>query len=50
VENVTVISGNPEQAGDLLKDYALVASTLPKRKSMRMYALANSLASILLVH
>lgn len=50
VENVAVLSGTPEQVGDYLKNYALVSSTLPGRKSMRMMALANSLASILLVH
>ena len=50
VENISVVSGTPEQVGDYLKSYALVASTLPKRKSMRMYVLANSLASVLLVH
>ena len=49
-ENVIVLSGTPEQVGDYLKDYALVVSTLPSRKSMRMYVLANSLASVLLVH
>ena len=49
-ENITVLSGTPEQAGDYLKDYAMVISTLPTRKSMRMYVLANSLASVLLVH
>jgi hypothetical protein len=48
-DNVTVVSGTPEQVGDYLKDYALVASTLPGRKSMRMFTLANSLASVLLV-
>ncbi len=50
VNNITVLSGTPEQVGDYLKDYALVVSTLPTRKSMRMYVLANSLASVLLVH
>ncbi len=50
VDKVVVLSGTPEQIGDYLKDYALVTSTLPKRKSMRMYVLANSLASVLLVH
>ncbi len=50
VENTIVLSGTPEQVGDYLKDYALVVSTLPSRKSMRMYVLANSLASVLLVH
>ncbi|MCF6185911.1 MAG: hypothetical protein L3J49_00320 [Desulfobulbaceae bacterium] len=49
VEDVIVLSGTPEQVGDHLRDYALVASTLPSRKSMRMYVLANSLASVLLV-
>ena len=50
VKGVTVLSGTPEQAGDYLKEYALIASTMPSRKSMRMYALAHSLASVLLVH
>ena len=49
VGNVTVISGTPEQVGDYLKEYAVVASTLPGRRSMRMHVLANSLASVLLV-
>lgn len=50
VDHVIVLSGSPEQVGNYLKDYALVASTLPGRKSMRMYVLANSLASVLVVH
>ena len=50
VGDVIVLSGTPEQVGDYLKDYALVASTLPTRKSMLMYVLAQSLASILLIH
>ena len=50
VENVSVVSGTPEQVGEYLKEYALVASTLSSRKSMRMYTLAHSLASVLLVH
>lgn len=45
----TVLSGTPEQVGDYLKEYALVASPLPTRKTMRMQVLANSLASVLLV-
>ncbi len=49
-EKVTVLSGTPEQVGDFLKDYALVASTMPLRKSMRMYTLAHSLASVLIVN
>ncbi|HHB75180.1 MAG TPA: hypothetical protein ENK84_01355 [Desulfobulbus sp.] len=49
VDGVTVITGTPEQTGDFLKEYALVASTFPGRKSMRMQTLANSLASVLLV-
>jgi hypothetical protein len=49
VENITVLSGTPEQVGDYLKEYALVVSTLPTRKSMRMHVLANSLASVMLV-
>jgi len=49
IENIHVVSGTPEQVGDFLKEYALVASTLPGRKSMRMMTLANSLASVLLV-
>ena len=47
---IHVLSGTPEQVGDFLKDYVLVASTMPSRKSMRMCTLANSLASVLLVH
>lgn len=49
VENVAVLSGTPEHVAEYLKDYALVVSTLPARKSMRMYVLADSLASVLLV-
>jgi hypothetical protein len=49
VENISVLSGAPEQVGDYLKQYALVVSTLPTRKSMRMQVLANSLAAVLIV-
>lgn len=49
VDNIVVLSGTPEQVGDHLREYALVTSTMPSRKSMRMYVLANSLASVLLV-
>jgi len=49
VANIKVISGAPEQVGDYLKEYAVVASTQPGMKSMRMHVLANSLASVLLV-
>ncbi|MBU0961358.1 MAG: hypothetical protein KKH60_07495 [Proteobacteria bacterium] len=49
VEKTIVLSGTPEQVGDYLKDYALVASTMPIRKCMNMYVLANSLASVLMV-
>ncbi len=49
IERTVVLSGTPEQVGDYLRDYALVASTLPSRKSMRMYTLANSVSSVLLV-
>lgn len=49
VEKISVLSGTPEQVGDYLKDYALVTSTMPTRKCMNMYVLANSLASILMV-
>ncbi len=49
VEKTVVLSGTPEQVGEYLRDYALVASTLPSRESMRMYTLANSVASVLLV-
>lgn len=48
-EEVQVLSGTPEQVGDYLKKYALVVSTMPGRKSMRMMTLANSLSSVLLV-
>jgi hypothetical protein len=48
-ENVSVLSGTPEQVGDYLKEYALVVSTLPTNKSMSMHVLANSLASVMLV-
>jgi hypothetical protein len=47
--DVHVLLGTPEQAGDYLKDYALVSSTLPRRESMRMQVLANSLATVMLV-
>ncbi len=49
VDNIVVLSGTPEQVGDHLREYALVASTMPSRKSMRMYVLAHSLSSVLLV-
>jgi len=49
VNKTTVLSGTPEQVGDYLKEYAVVVSTMPSRKSMRMYVLAHSLASVLLV-
>jgi len=49
VDSVQVVAGVPEQVGDYLKNYALVSSTLPARKSMRMDVLAHSLASVLLV-
>jgi hypothetical protein len=48
IGDISVLSGTPEQVGDYLKQYALVASTKPTRKSMRMKVLANSLASVLL--
>ena len=48
-ESVSVLFGTPEQVGDYLKEYALVVSTLPARKSMRMHVLANSLSSVMLV-
>lgn len=47
--DVHVLRGTPEQVGDFLKDYALVSSTLPRRESMRMEVLANSLSSVMLV-
>ena len=50
VGDITVLSGPPEKVGEHLKEYALVVSTMPSRKSMRMYTLAHSLASVLLVH
>ncbi len=49
IDDITVVSGTPEQVGEYLKEYAVVVTTLPKRKSMRMHVLANSLASILLL-
>ena len=49
VSKTEVLSGTPEQIGDHLREYALVATTMPKGKSMHMYVLANSLASVLLV-
>ncbi|HFQ90040.1 MAG TPA: hypothetical protein ENK27_08170 [Desulfobulbus sp.] len=49
VKSVTA-AGTPEQVGNYLKDYALVASTLPASKSRRMATLASSQASVLLVH
>ncbi len=48
-DNVTVLLGTPEQVGDYLKEYALVASPRPKRESMRMQVLANSLATVMLL-
>lgn len=49
VNNVIVVSGTPELAGDFLKEYALVAAPFPGRKNMLMETMANSLASVLLV-
>ncbi len=48
-DKTTVLAGTPEQVGDYLKEYALVVSTLPTRKCMRMHVLANSLASVMFV-
>jgi hypothetical protein len=48
-ENISVLLGSPEQVGDYLKEYALVSSPLPKRESMRMQVLANSLATVMLL-
>lgn len=50
VNKALVLSGSPEQAGDYLKNYTLVASTLPTRKSITMDILAHSPASVLMVH
>ncbi len=49
VVNTTVLTGAPEQVSDYLKEYALVVSTMPKRKSIHIHVLAHSLASVLLV-
>jgi len=49
-DQVRVLLGPPEQVGEALKEYAFVASTLPNRRSMRMGVLAESPASVLLVH
>ena len=49
VNNVNVVSGTPEQVGDFLKEYALVAAPFPDRRDMLMETIANSLASVLLI-
>jgi hypothetical protein len=43
-----VICGTPEQAGDFLRNYAFIISTLPERRSLRMEVLAHSPASLFL--
>ena len=48
VKKSTVICGTPEQTGDFLRNYAMVAANMPSRKSLRMEVLANTPASVLL--
>lgn len=48
-EDTFCLLGAPEQVGDYLKKYSLVSSILPKRKSMWMQVLADSLATVMLV-
>jgi len=43
-----VLTGTPEQVGDYLRNYGLVASTFPARKSPRMETLAHAPATVLL--
>ena len=43
-----VLTGTPEQVGDYLRNYGLVVSTFPTRKSPRMETLAHAPASVLL--
>lgn len=50
VDKALVLSGTAEQAGDYLKEYALVVSILPTGKGMPMDILAHCPASVLMVH
>jgi hypothetical protein len=43
-----VLTGTPEQVGDYLRNYGLVVSTFPARKSPRMETLAHAPATVLL--
>lgn len=43
-----VVTGTPEKVGDYLRNYGLVASTFPTRKSPRMETLAHSPSTVLL--
>lgn len=43
-----VLSGSPERVGDYLRNYFLVASTFPSRKSPRLELLAHVLAPVFL--
>lgn len=43
-----VLSGTPEQVGDYLRNYGLVVSTFPTRKSTRMETLAHAPSTVLL--
>jgi hypothetical protein len=43
-----VLTGTPEQVGDYLRNYGLVVSTFPTRKSPRMETLAHAPSTILL--
>lgn len=43
-----VLTGTPEQVGDYLRNYGLVVSTFPTRKSPRMEMLAHAPSTVLL--
>lgn len=46
--NSKVVTGTPEKVGDYLRNYGLVVSTFPTRKSPRMETLAHSPSTVLL--
>jgi len=48
IKEYTVLSGTPEQAGDYLRNFAFVCSTLPKRRSPLMEVLASTPSTLLL--
>jgi len=48
VNDSRVVTGTPERVGDYLRNYSLVASTFPTRRSPRMEMLAHAPAPVLL--